>query len=62
MKLQVKENSEASLLDPTFPNVMEEIQSKIFARLPPHLTIVTVILKVMKTLMFQVTDLTVRFS
>ena len=43
MKLQVKENSEASLLDPTFPNVMEEIQSKIFARLPPHLTIVSYI-------------------
>ena len=62
MKLQIKENSEASLLDPTFPNVMEEIQSKIFARLPSHLSIVTVILKVMKTLMFQVTDLTVRFS
>ena len=24
MKLQVKENSEESLLDPTFPNVMED--------------------------------------
>ena len=33
----------------------------MFVRLPLHLTIITVILKVIKTKMFQVTDLTVRF-
>ena len=33
----------------------------MFVQLPLHLTIITVILKVIKTEMFQVTDLTVRF-
>ena len=50
IKLQVKGNSEAlGLLGPTF------------VQLPLHLTIVTAILKVMETPMFQVTDMTLRF-